>query len=344
MGNKVTSFITLLCLALCFSSCDEEPKKRPTPQPKTPKPVVQEINLVETPEFSGENAYAMIEKQVDFGPRVPNTEAHKACARWLESQLEDYGLEVVTQSATVKSYNNLDLEIYNIMGRYKPEAADRVLLCAHWDTRPYADRGNERKSQPIDGANDGASGVGVLLELARIIAEDSLGPEIGIDIIFFDAEDYGKPEGSMVGTSNDSWCLGSQHWSRNIPFPNYQPRYGILLDMVGAGNAVFPKDGVSMYYAQPVVNKVWNFAHKMGYNTYFQNAIGPQITDDHVYLNTIAKIPTIDIIHYELGRMDFGAFHHTHDDTMEGIDPTTLKVVGEVLLQTLYQEKTGNGA
>lgn len=329
----------LLALLFALIACEEEGRKtRPaTPQPKPVKP---EIELVPTPEFSADSAYAFIEKQVEFGPRVPNSEPHRQCARWLESKLESYGLEVITQEATVKSFNNLDLNIFNIMGRYRPEAQDRILLCAHWDTRPYADRGKTRMSEPIDGANDGASGVAVLLELARVINLDTIGPNIGYDIIFFDAEDYGKPEASMVGTSTDSWCLGSQYWSRNIPVQNYKPRYGILLDMVGAGNAVFPKDGVSMHYAPHVVEKVWAYAHKMGHKSYFHNSIGPQITDDHVPLNQIANIPTIDIIHYELGRMDFGSFHHTHEDDMDIIDPATLKVVGDVVLQTVYQEKS----
>lgn len=336
MGNQLTKLFGIAAIAVILSACGEEPKPVSTPAPAKPKK--PEIKLVETPIFSQEKAFEYVQKQVDFGPRVPNSAAHKACAAWLQSELTELGWEASVQETTVKSYNGIDLEIFNVMGRFNLEAKNRILLCAHWDTRPYADRDNERQSQPIDGANDGASGVGVLLEIARVLAMDSIGPEIGVDIVFFDAEDYGKPEASMIGNSTNSWCLGSQYWSKNIPFENYKPEYGILLDMVGSGHAVFPKDGVSMYYAQPVVNKVWDFAHKMGYTNYFINAIGPELTDDHVPLNTIAKIPTIDIIHYELGRRDFGSFHHTHEDNMEGIDKTTLKVVGSVLLQTIYQE------
>ena len=227
---------------------------------------------------------------------------------------------------------------FSLLPQGQPEAKERVLLCAHWDSRPYADRDSENRNKPIDGANDGASGVGVLLEIARAISSDSLKPNVGYDIVFFDAEDYGKPEGSMIGKSSDSWCLGSQYWANNLPIPGYTAKFGILLDMVGSPNAVFPKEGVSMHFAPHIVNRVWKTAHSMGYSQYFKNFNGSEITDDHLYLNQIANIPTIDIIHYEMGRMDFWAFHHTHEDNMSGIEPTTLKVVGEVVMQVLYQE------
>lgn len=339
MGSKVRKFrhvslTAVLCLILF--SCGEEKRERPA-KPVAPKAEPQ-LKIVQTPAFNKDSAFAYVEKQVAFGPRVPNTQAHRQCAAWLGKELKRHGLEVITQEATVTAYNQEKLQIYNIMGRFRPEAKDRVMFCAHWDTRPYADRDTENRLKPIDGANDGASGVAVLLEMARAIAGDSLQPGIGFDIVFFDAEDYGKPESSMIGTSSDSWCLGSQYWSRNIPVAQYRPRYAILLDMVGAAGAVFPKEGVSMHYAPQVVNKVWALARTMGYQDYFVNYTGNQITDDHVYLNQLANIPAIDVIHYEMGRADFGSFHHTHDDNMSIIDKGTLGVVGEVMLQTIYQE------
>lgn len=340
MGNSV-KFWTALIMAVMLSSCKTETQEdKKNDQPAQPEKAKPSISLIETPAFSSDSAYAFIQKQVDFGPRVPNSEAHKACAKWLENKLASYGLKTNVQETTVKSYNQIDLEIYNIMGQLNPEAENRILFCAHWDTRPYADRGNKNKSQPIDGANDGASGVAVLLEMARVLSQDSNFSDLGVDIVFFDAEDYGKPQQSMIGSSMSSWCLGSQYWAQNLPIAGYNPKYGILLDMVGAADAVFPRDGVSLYYAGDVVDFVWTVAQKMGYGNYFIDARGPELTDDHVPLNQIAKIPTIDVIHYDLGRMDFGAFHHTHDDTMDIIDKTTLKAVGEVMTQVVYQERT----
>jgi glutaminyl-peptide cyclotransferase len=327
--------MAVVIATVMIGSCKEE-TERSVQTPTAPeKPAVQ---LKATPPFSGDQAYNYVQQQVDFGPRVPNSAAHQACASWLVETLQSHGLETSVQRATVQSYNGIDLNISNIMGRYKPDAQERILLCAHWDTRPYADRDSEQRNKPIDGANDGGSGVGVLLELARALGSAETAPGIGVDIVFFDAEDYGKPESAMSGSGNDSWCLGSQYWSANLPIAGYAPRYAILLDMVGASNAVFPKEGASVYYAKDVVEKVWGIGQAMGHKDYFANISGNPITDDHIYLNTVAGIPTIDIIHYEMARLDFGDFHHTHRDNMDIIDAGSLQVVGEVLLQVIYQE------
>ena len=337
MGIKIIRKLSVVFMvSLLLWSCENDSKRRLETRPKAATKTA--IVLKETPSFNQDSAYAFVQKQVDFGPRVPNSDAQLECAQWLEAKMKSFGLETSVQQGEVTAYNDQKLRMINVMGRYRPEVKDRILLCAHWDTRPYADRDTKNLNEPIDGANDGASGVGVLLELARIISLDSIGPNIGFDIVFFDTEDYGKPETSMVGSSSDSWCLGSQYWAKNIPFANYRPKYGILLDMVGASNAVFPKEAASMHYAPFVMNRVWSVAQAMGHKDYFANINGNPITDDHIYLNTIAGIPTIDIIHYEMGRADFGTFHHTHDDNMDVIDANTLKVVGEVLTQVIYQE------
>ncbi len=339
MGSKVTRLWFLgILISITIISCDEKEVKE-QPQKSINAEKKSAIEILVTPNFNADSAYVFIERQVSFGPRVPNTEMHRACAKWLESKLKSYGLKTNVQNAQVTAYNGQVLQIFNITGQINPEAKERIMLSAHWDSRPYADRDTERRNKPIDGANDGASGVGVLIEMARILTQDSNFKDFGIDIVFFDAEDYGKPKGSMIGRSNDSWCLGSQYWSRNISIPNYAPKYGILLDMVGASNAVFPKEGISMYYAPNIVNRVWKIASAMGYDDYFKSFRGNEITDDHRYLNELVKIPTIDVIHYEMGRNDFGAFHHTHDDTMEIIDKSTLKVVGNVMMQVIYQER-----
>ena len=304
------------------------------------KKTVKKIPLVSTASFNSDSAFGFVQKQVDFGPRVPNTKEHNACANFLVNQLYRFGLDTSIQRAKVRAYNNKILNAKNIIGRFKPELNNRILLFAHWDTRPYADRGKERRTKPIDGANDGGSGVAVLLELARAIHSDSIKPNIGFDIVFFDAEDYGQPDGTMVSNAGGTWCLGSQYFASNIPFTNYRPRYGICLDMVGAANAVFPKEGVSMYYAPQVVNNVWRIAKELGYGNYFSDAvISGGLTDDHTYINQIANIPSIDIIHYEINRRDFGTFHHTHDDNLSLIDKEPLKAVGETVMQVLYQEQ-----
>lgn len=328
------SFISLLMVG-----CSNEPTKVEEPkQIKVAEP--SKIQLVETPKFDAENAYNLIKQQVDFGPRVPNSKEHTACADFLIKKFIEFGLDTVVQRGVVKSYNNKELNIQNIIGRYEPESANRIILFAHWDTRPYADRDTEKRTKPIDGANDGASGVGVLLEIARAIQQAETKPNIGIDFILFDAEDYGQPEQVMIANAGNTWCLGSQYFAKNIPFVNYMPKYGILLDMVGAENAVFPKEGVSMFFAPNVVNNVWRIANELGYSNYFSDAVlQGGLTDDHTYINQIAKIPSIDIIHYELNRHDFGKFHHTHADNMDIINKETLKAVGETVLQVIYQEQ-----
>jgi glutaminyl-peptide cyclotransferase len=335
MGGKLRTASFLAVLIFAFGCAEEKKDKEPDERPAQKKPT---FTLAKTPVFNSDSAYQYIDKQVAFGPRVPNTGPHKLCGKWLEAKLKSFGMTVNVQKAEVTAYNGQILKISNIMSQYKPNAPRRILLCAHWDSRPYADRDDENIRQAIDGANDGASGVGVILEIARAIATDSGQLDMGVDFVFFDAEDYGKPQGSMLGNSGNSWCLGSQHWARNIPLNGYKPDFGILLDMVGAENAVFPKEGVSMYYAPQIVNRVWKIAGAMGHSDYFKPFRGSEITDDHRYLNEIAAIPTVDIIHYDMGRNDFGTFHHTHADNMDVISKPTLKVVGDVVLQVLYQE------
>jgi len=197
---------------------------------------------------------------------------------------------------------------------------------------------------PIDGANDGASGVGVLLEIARNIS--LLDPLIGVDIILFDAEDYGAP--SMSGqffdlnSMNDTWCLGSQYFCKNILIENYKPKYGILLDMVGGENAKFPKEGISRQFAAQKLNIIWKRAQQLGYGDYFVNKVAPPITDDHTYINQLYRIPTLDIIHYTPrttnGRFDFGKFHHTHQDNIDNIHKPTLMAVGQTVLHVIYEQ------
>ncbi len=294
---------------------------------------------VQHPTFSADSAYLYIQKQVDFGPRVPNTPQHAACANYLEQKLKDFGAEVTVQKTDLTAFDGTILKAKNIIGSYNPEAETRILLFAHWDTRPWADNDSnpDNHKKAVLGANDGGSGVGVLLEMARIFNIQK--PSVGVDIIFFDAEDYGAPEDLSSQETANSWCLGSQYWAANKHKPGYRAKYGILLDMVGARNAKFYREQISDYYAKYVVDKVWQKAADLGFSNFFINQKGGGITDDHVYINQIAGIPSIDIIQYDQNTVSgFGHYWHTVNDTMENIDKSTLNAVGATVANIVYNE------
>jgi glutaminyl-peptide cyclotransferase len=320
--------------ALFLSSCGDDEVSPPLQGDKqTPKPHVA------TPEFNAQNAYDFIQKQVDFGPRVPGSEGHRSCGNWLVEKMKNYGADVITQEAQVMAYDGTYLPMKNIIAQFQPTNKRRILLYAHWDTRPFADKDTLRMKEPIDGANDGGSGVGVLLEVARQIQQKQ--PDYGIDIILFDAEDYGKPEWMPSDGDPSDWCLGSQYWARNRHKPNYRAKFGILLDMVGAKDAVFNREGTSVALAPGVVDKVWNTAQSLGYDTLFVDEVTGQTIDDNYFVNMGAGIPSANIVHYHVSgprAMGYGYFHHTHADNMNVIDSTVLKAVGQTVLEVIYQE------
>jgi len=305
------------------------------------KSVSEPIVSVNIPDFIADSAYAYVESQLAFGPRVPGSDAHAKCASWLEGTLKRFCPTVMVQVFKARAYDGNILRGKNIIASFKPENKKRILLCAHWDSRPFADHDpdSQNHNTAIDGANDGASGVGVLIEMARQFNIQS--PDIGIDIILFDLEDYGPPEDAQSSGSEDYWGLGSQFWSNNPHKSNYRARYGILLDMVGVKNATFLKEGFSMMYAPSKVKKVWDRAETMGYDDYFLNDRGGYITDDHYYINKIINIPTINIIHLDKESVNGSFFQHWHtiDDNLEHIDKNTLGVVGNVLMNVVYLEK-----
>jgi len=292
------------------------------------------------PNFSSDSAYHFVQKQVDFGPRVPNTAAQIACANYLSATLKQFGAEVIEQKAELQAFDGTKLKSINIIGSYNPKAAGRVLLFSHWDSRPWADNDPKASNQnkPVMGANDGASGVGVLLEMARQLGLQQ--PTIGVDIIFFDTEDYGASGSNGGVNTEDSWCLGTQYWAKNPHVPGYTARFGILLDMVGGTQAKFQREQISEYYASNIVSKVWSQAKSLGFEQYFIDQKGGAITDDHVYVNKISGIPSIDIIQYDANSgTGFASYWHTVDDTMKNVDKNTLQAVGVTLMHVVYNEQ-----
>lgn len=296
--------------------------------------------IVNVPTFSSDSAYKFVQQQVDFGARVPNTKAQITCANYLSTTLKRFGAEVIEQKASLMAFDGTSLQSINIIGSINPKAETRVLLFSHWDSRPWADHdpnpANHKK--PVMGANDGASGVGILLEMARQFHNQQ--PNIGVDIIFFDAEDYGATEEFRGENTEDSWCLGTQYWAKNPHIAGYHARFGILLDMVGGAQATFYREQISEYYATDVVSKVWSQAQSLGFGQYFIDKKGGAVTDDHVYVNKIAGIPSIDIIQFDPNSTSgFASYWHTVDDIMKNVDKNTLQAVGTTLLHVVYNEK-----
>ena len=294
--------------------------------------------VVIVPSFNADSAYCNIKEQVAFGPRVPNSKAHVACSKYLIGKLSEYGAKVYTQQARLTAYDGTLLNACNIIGTYNPECKRRVLLLAHWDSRPWADADpvEANRSKPILGANDGASGVGVLLEVARQLQQQS--PAIGIDILFADAEDWGPRQDENVAHEESAWALGTQYWANNPHVVGYNARFGILLDMVGGENSVFKYEDYSEYYAKDINRKVWKAAHKLGYGKTFRRENGGGVTDDHLFVNRLARIPCIDIIPSD-DRYGFYKYWHTTQDDMNGIDRLTLKAVGQTVLEVIYNEQ-----
>lgn len=340
MQNQITQFIKLplllsvVALISLGSGCNNTGSKKSSGKEDKTLPELQ------TPEFNADSAYHYIQKQVDFGPRVPNTPEHAETAKWLTMKMKSMGADVIVQEGKVTAFDNSVLNIKNIIAQFQPEKNNRILLFAHWDTRPFADYDPDptKRNHPIDGANDGASGVGVLMEIARHLKGNPTHP--GIDIIFFDAEDYGTPDHLNVEYQPDTWCLGSQYWGKNPHIKNYYAQYGILLDMVGAKGARFYQERASLRFAPDLVNHIWDTAASIGYGSYFIFQQGGYITDDHIYVNKHTGIPAVNIIQYDPSTStSFGSYWHTHNDTMENIDRNTLKAVGQTVLEVIYKNR-----
>ncbi len=323
-------------------SCSNENKKetvKETPKAEQTAPV-STPPVKSVPVFNEDSAYQYIVKQLSFGPRVPNTDAHKNCGLYLNKFFQTHGGWVYVQNFTAEAYDGKSLGLRNFIASYNVKAPKRIIIASHWDTRPFADQDTKDKNKPILGANDGASSVAILMEIARTIHAHKDKPDVGFDLILFDGEDYGAPEDYKGENKGDTWCLGSQYWAKQKHRGDYTAYYGILLDMVGGHGAKFALEGNSRLYAPSILKNVWSKAHELGYGNYFVMENSPEIIDDHLYVNQIAKIPMIDIIHYDPSRGGyFAEYWHTHQDDITAIDKKTLKAVGATLLEVLYKEK-----
>ena len=289
------------------------------------------------PTFNPDSAYQYVKAQCDFGPRVPGTEAHTACLQYFVEQFSRFGADtVIVQEGESMIYDGTKMPIRNVVASYGLGKPNRVMICAHWDSRPFADNDinpdNRRKA--IIGANDGASGVGVMMELARQLGQKNAA--IGVDLILFDLEDWGAPDWEQSKLSDGGWALGSKYWASRPHIPGYQAQFAILLDMVGAQGAQFYREYFSDQYASWVVDRVWNKAADLGLGHVFVNQRGGGVTDDHINVNR-AGIPCIDIIQFQTDtETGFGDYWHTHNDDMRNIDPLTLDAVGRVLMEIIY--------
>lgn len=303
----------------------------------TPKPDTRPYTQV-SPDFSADSAYMYIAEQCAFGPRVMNSAAHDSCANYIASKFRQYGATVINQDADGALYDGTKIRMRNIIASTNPQNPVRIIICSHWDSRPWADQdSNEQMHRtPIDGANDGASGVAVMIEAARHIQQQA--PAVGVDFICFDAEDCGTPYWDETEDNTNTWCLGSQYWAGRHHTEGYTARYGILLDMVGGSNCIFEKEAYSMHYAPSLVDKVWSRAQRMGYSDLFRNAQGGAVTDDHVQVNQ-SGIPCIDIIARDKDSDSFCKTWHTRADNLANINKSTLKAVGQTVLEIIYTEQ-----
>lgn len=327
-------FFIILLITIVFASCGTNTQPKQQTSQKTEK------KSIVAPKFNADSAYYFVEKQLSFGPRIPESEAHMQCAEWFVETMSKYCDTVYVQDFRTRIYDGHGIDGQNIIASFNPNAKKRIIIASHWDSRPFADNDPDEANwrKPIDGANDGASGCGIMMEMARVLKTNKIDSNIGIDFIFFDLEDYGAPQFVPYEQhDNLAWGLGSQYWAKNPHVSGYNAYYGILLDMVGASNPRFPKEYYSQQYAAWVLNKVWRTAREMGYDEFFINELGQPINDDHIYVNHYAGIPMIDLIHLvDSEESSFVSTWHTLDDNLSNIDAKTLGMVGNVLMTVIF--------
>ncbi len=289
------------------------------------------------PQFDAEKAFAHLEKQCSFGPRNPNSDGHRKCLNYMTEELKKYSEHVRHQTFIYRDKKDTSIVLNgaNVIASFnlKPKKQKRIMLCAHWDTRPWAEKDPipENRSKPILGANDGASGVAVLLEIARLLHQQP--PDIGVDLVLFDIEDYGDQGYESNPDSLNPYCIGSEYFAKNNK--NYFPEYAILLDMIGDKQLDLPIEGHSFQNAKQVVNKVWDKAKDLGKKA-FRKSVEDYIIDDHIPLQKIG-IPAIVLIDFNYPD-DRHSYWHTHQDTPDKCSPESLKEVGDVIIRVIYDE------
>ena len=303
-------------------------------QPSTPAATGVDYTQVTVPAFSADSAYSYVEAQLAFGNRTPGSKAWQQCAAWLEGQMRRWCDTVVVQDFRATLWDATSVPGRNIIGSFNPQAQKRVLLAAHWDSRMWADHDPDEGNHhsPVPGANDGASGVAVLMEMARTMSQSR--PSVGVDFVLFDVEDQGQPEWAD-GYTDNTWCLGSQHWAQNRHVPYYTAVYGILLDMVGTAEPRFTKEQVSRHYAPGLTDKLWSAAAALGYGNIFVGQNTDPILDDHLYVNQIAGIPMVDIVQNS-PTTSFFTHWHTTTDNLAAVDAETMRIVATVVMKTVY--------
>jgi Zn-dependent M28 family amino/carboxypeptidase len=308
---------TLLFLLVALSGCDR------FSGPKT--------------DFDANVAMNYTKEQLAFGPRVPGTPAARKAGDWITSMMRQRADTVIEQRWTHRTVDGKELPLRNILARFNPSAQNRILYVTHWDTRPTADEdpvlGN--RDTPIPGANDGAAGVGLFVALADALKKTP--PNVGVDLLFVDGEDYGK---SFDPPFADV-LIGSQYFADHLPTPDYRPIFGVLWDMIADKDLNILQEVNSVQKAPEVVSRVWETARELGYEKYFIPQVGQAITDDHIPL--LEKgLHVIDVIDIDYGPLNsFGtpspSYHHTLQDTIDKISVKSLQIVGDVALKVIRQ-------
>lgn len=324
-------FLIVVTTALMLlTACSTKTKNTNNQTPTT------DYTKVETPLFDADSAYQYVADQLAFGVRTPDSKGARQCAQYLVEKMQGWCDTVMVQNFTTTLWNQQCVHGKNIIASFDPDNQQRILLAAHWDSRMWADHdpdeSNHRKA--ILGANDGASGVAALMEMARCMSVQR--PSVGIDFIFFDVEDQGIADWSDMYEDN-TWCKGSQYWAANPHKAYYRAIYGVLFDMVATDNPRFTMEQVSMQFAPHVMNKYWNAASALGMGNVFQNVKTDPILDDHLYINQIAGIPTIDIVQNTEG-VSFFKYWHTMGDNLDAINKETMKQVATLTMKVIYAD------
>ncbi len=316
--------LSFLLVAILLSCNNRQQQGNPQPAPKIGQAPIS------VPRFDAQQSFKFLTAQTDFGPRSPGSKGHAACLEYLQDQMTTYADAVTVQNFTGRDHKGTEHRLTNVVSSFNLQATDRIMLSAHWDSRPWADEDTNpaNRNKPILGANDGASGIAVLLEIARLLKQDP--PPLGVDIVFFDGEDLGK------SGSTDSYCLGSKHFARNKA-TGFQPRFAINLDMIGDKNLTIPRESYSEEYAPDVVSLIFSTARALKIPAFVDRA-GRATYDDHIPLNEV-KIRAVDLIDFDYPD-ESNRYWHTTEDTPDKCSPESLEAVGTVLLHIIYSKAT----